>query len=178
MKLYPVIVHKDRNSAFGITVPDLPGCFSAGATLDEALRNVQEAVEVHLHGDDIAPEPSDVDRWKSKSDFRDAYAIGLAPVDLSFMNDVTVRVNITARKSELAIVDRAAKRAHMDRSAYLVASAIQRAKEGARAASTTQRVSVKRKMAGMVKAPARGVARHLESFDPASLLTRSSRRKP
>ena len=33
-------------------------------------------------------------------------------------------------------------------------------------------------MAGMVKAPARGAARHLESFDPASLLTRSSRRKP
>ena len=33
-------------------------------------------------------------------------------------------------------------------------------------------------MAGMVKAPSRGVVRHLESFDPASLLTRSSRRKP
>ena len=33
-------------------------------------------------------------------------------------------------------------------------------------------------MAGMVKAPARGVARHLESFNPASLLTRSARRKP
>lgn len=27
-------------------------------------------------------------------------------------------------------------------------------------------------MAGMVKAPARGVSRHLEEFDPASLLTR------
>ena len=30
MKLYPVIIHKDRKSAFGVTVPDLPGCFSAG----------------------------------------------------------------------------------------------------------------------------------------------------
>ena len=43
------------------------------------------------------------------------------------MNDATVRVNITARMSELAIVDRAAKRAHMSRSAYLVLSAIERA---------------------------------------------------
>lgn len=128
MKLYPVVIHKDKNSAFGVTIPDLPGCFSAGATLDEALRNVQEAVEVHLHGEDIAPEPSALDRWKSDRDYRDAYAIALAPVDLSFMNDSTVRVNITARKSELAIVDRAAKRAHMDRSAYLVVSAIERAK--------------------------------------------------
>ena len=128
MKLYPVVIYKDKKSAFGVTIPDLPGCFSAGATLDEALRNVQEAVEVHLHGEDIAPEPTELDGWKSKFDFRDAYAVTLAPVDLSFMNDVTVRVNITVRKSELAIVDRAAKRAHMDRSAYLVVSAIERAK--------------------------------------------------
>ncbi len=32
-------------------------------------------------------------------------------------------------------------------------------------------------MVGMVKAPARGVARRLEDFDPASLLTRSRRGK-
>ena len=32
-------------------------------------------------------------------------------------------------------------------------------------------------MAGMVKAPARGVARRLEDFDPASLLTRSPQGK-
>ena len=127
MKLYPVIIHKDAKSAFGVIVPDLPGCFSAGATLDKAIRNVQEAVEVHMFGEEIAPEPSGLDRWKADADYRDAYAVTLAPVDLSFMNDSTVRVNITARKSELAIVDRAAKRAHMDRSAYLVVSAIERA---------------------------------------------------
>ena len=33
-------------------------------------------------------------------------------------------------------------------------------------------------MAGLVKAPVRGVPRHLESFDPALLLTRSRRSKP
>lgn len=136
MKLYPVVIHKDKDSTFGVTVPDIPGCFSSGDTLDEALRNVQEAVEVHLHGEDIAPEPSPLDRWKSDRDYRDAYALALAPVDLSFMNDATVRVNITARKSELAIVDRAAKRAHMDRSAYLVVSAIERAKAQPVAART------------------------------------------
>ena len=128
MKLYPVVIHNDKKSAFGVTIPDLPGCFSACATLDEALRNVQEAVEVHLHGEYFAPEPTKLDQWKADVEYRDAYAITLAPVDLSFMNDATVRVNITARKSELAIVDRAARRAHMDRSAYLVLSAIERAK--------------------------------------------------
>ena len=33
-------------------------------------------------------------------------------------------------------------------------------------------------MAGMVKAPARGVPRHLADFDPAALLVRSRRSKP
>jgi len=33
-------------------------------------------------------------------------------------------------------------------------------------------------MAGLVKAPQRGVPRHLEDFDPASLLARSRRVKP
>ncbi|HEX9390384.1 MAG TPA: type II toxin-antitoxin system HicB family antitoxin [Usitatibacteraceae bacterium] len=165
MKHYPVVIHKDRKSVFGVIIPDLPGCFSAGATLDEALRNVQEAVEVHLRGEDIAPEPSALDRWKADPDYRDAYALALAPVDLSFMNDATVRVNITARKSELAIVDRAAKRAHMDRSAYLVLSAIERAKaaldrsvtpglrEGEAVAGRTK--GVKRKTAAGPKAMAK-----------------------
>lgn len=128
MKYYPVIVYKDKASAFGVTVPDLPGCFSAGDSLEDALRNVQEAVEVHLRGDDIAPEPSALEPWKNNPTYKKAYAITLAPVDLSFMNDRTVRINITARQSELAIVDRAAKAAHMDRSAYLVSSAIAKAK--------------------------------------------------
>jgi predicted RNase H-like HicB family nuclease len=128
MKFYPVIIHKDAKSDFGVTIPDVPGCFSAGETLDDALKNVQEAMEVHLFGEDIAPEPSSLEHWKKYPAFKKAYAITLAPVDLSFMNDTTVRVNITARKSELAIVDRAAKAAHMDRSAYLVTSAIAKAK--------------------------------------------------
>jgi len=29
---YPIVIHKDRKSGYGITVPGLPGCFSAGVT--------------------------------------------------------------------------------------------------------------------------------------------------
>jgi AbrB family looped-hinge helix DNA binding protein len=35
-----------------------------------------------------------------------------------------------------------------------------------------------RQLAGLVKAPARGVPRRLQDFDPASMLARSGRRKP
>lgn len=38
----------DPTHAFGVAVPDLPGCFSAGDTLDEAIVNAREAIELWL----------------------------------------------------------------------------------------------------------------------------------
>ena len=35
-----------KKGAYGVTVPDLPGCTSAGKTTDEALRNAVEAVRM------------------------------------------------------------------------------------------------------------------------------------
>jgi predicted RNase H-like HicB family nuclease len=43
--LYPVIIHKDQGSDYGVIVPDFPGVFSGGESLEEALKNVQEAIE-------------------------------------------------------------------------------------------------------------------------------------
>ena len=34
---FPVVLHSDNGVRFGVTVPDLPGCFSNGDTFDEAL---------------------------------------------------------------------------------------------------------------------------------------------
>ena len=47
---YPVVIHKDKSSDYGVTVPDLPGCFSAGETMEDAMTNVVEAIECHLEG--------------------------------------------------------------------------------------------------------------------------------
>ncbi|WP_217160979.1 type II toxin-antitoxin system HicB family antitoxin [Thiocystis violascens] len=33
-------------TAFGVVVPDLPGCFSAGDTLDEAVDQAREAIDL------------------------------------------------------------------------------------------------------------------------------------
>ena len=38
----------DRNTAFGVIVPDLPGCFSAGDSYQDALVNAREAITLHL----------------------------------------------------------------------------------------------------------------------------------
>ena len=42
---FPIVIHKDKDegSGYGVIVPDLPGCFSAGDTLEDALMSSQEA---------------------------------------------------------------------------------------------------------------------------------------
>ncbi|MDR9425844.1 MAG: type II toxin-antitoxin system HicB family antitoxin [Marinobacter sp.] len=45
---YSVALHTDDGKCFGATAPDIPGCFSAGASEDEALENVREAILGHL----------------------------------------------------------------------------------------------------------------------------------
>lgn len=44
---FTLCIHKDEGTDYGVTVPDLPGCFSAGATIDEALDMAKEAIEFH-----------------------------------------------------------------------------------------------------------------------------------
>jgi predicted RNase H-like HicB family nuclease len=47
---FNIVIHKDPESDYGVTVPDLPGCFSAGSSVDEALNMAKEAIELHLQG--------------------------------------------------------------------------------------------------------------------------------
>jgi predicted RNase H-like HicB family nuclease len=47
---FPVVLHSDDGVRYGVTVPDLPGCFSAGDTFDDALASVVEAIDLHLEG--------------------------------------------------------------------------------------------------------------------------------
>jgi predicted RNase H-like HicB family nuclease len=45
---FPVAIHKDAGSAYGVSVPDIPGCHSAGDSLEEALTNVRQAIKLHV----------------------------------------------------------------------------------------------------------------------------------
>lgn len=61
---YPIVIEPGAaTTAYGVVVPDLPGCFSAGDTLSEAKANVQEAVagwiETELAARHTIPVPSD-----------------------------------------------------------------------------------------------------------------------
>jgi predicted RNase H-like HicB family nuclease len=52
MKEYVVIYERgnEMEENWGAYVPDLPGCVSTGETLEEAQRNIREAIQLHLEG--------------------------------------------------------------------------------------------------------------------------------
>lgn len=45
---YTVIIHDAEEGGYWVEVPALPGCFSQGETMEEALRNIEEAIALHL----------------------------------------------------------------------------------------------------------------------------------
>jgi predicted RNase H-like HicB family nuclease len=59
--------------AFGVVVPDLPGCFSAGDSLDEAVSGAAEAVaawiDTALDAGEAIPAPSNLETWRQSPDY-------------------------------------------------------------------------------------------------------------
>lgn len=45
-KQLPILLEKDEDGMYIAECPALEGCYSQGTTLDEALKNVQEAIEL------------------------------------------------------------------------------------------------------------------------------------
>ena len=45
---YTILIHQAEEGGFWSEVPALPGCYSQGETIDEALRNTKEAIEAYL----------------------------------------------------------------------------------------------------------------------------------
>ena len=59
--LYPIAISMgDDEHAWGVEVPDVPGCFSAGEDLEDAIAMVQQAIDGHFEMliEDGAPLPS------------------------------------------------------------------------------------------------------------------------
>jgi predicted RNase H-like HicB family nuclease len=140
---YIAYLHKDRKSDFGVSFPDFPGCITAGKTLEESRRNAEDALALHITGmiedGEAIPEPSTLDDIADDPAIKDAVAI-LVNVD----SEKRVRVNITARESQIDRIDRLAEEAGMTRSAYFVQAALDaraRQQGSFRAGGSGQRLS-------------------------------------
>lgn len=115
---YPAIIER-AGAGYSVFFPDLPGCTSAGATLQEVARNVEEALAGHLivsaeHGDPIAA-PSELDEIPADPEIDEVARILVR----AERPGRAVRVNVTLDEGLLAAIDRVAS----NRSGFLADAA-------------------------------------------------------
>jgi predicted RNase H-like HicB family nuclease len=120
---YPIAIEMgNETTAFGVIVPDLVGCFSAGDTLDEAIDNAKEAITLHIDGllddNETIPAPSLVSRYSSQAEYA-GFIWALVEIDPTILDDKAERVNITLPRRVLARLDAKAKAAGETRSGYI-----------------------------------------------------------
>jgi predicted RNase H-like HicB family nuclease len=127
---YIAYLHKDQGSNFGVSFPDFPGAVTAGRTLEEARELAVEALTLHMVGmiedGEALPEPSTLDQLADDPAMQGALAFLVS----AETPEKTVRVNITARESQIETIDRLARKAGMTRSAYMVQSSVRGVERG------------------------------------------------
>lgn len=125
---YPVVIHKDSDSDYGVTVPDLPGCFSAGQSVDDAITCVLEAIECHVEGilidGEAIPLSLPIEIHKENPDFSDAFAWMFVDVDLSKISGKSKRINVTIPERILSRIDAYAASHNETRSGLMATAAI------------------------------------------------------
>ena len=124
MKYFIALVHKDGDSAFGVSFPDLPSVFSAADIEDDLTANAIEALRLWAE-DGALPAPSSYEELMSRSEIRAELANGAFLARIPFIEDDTrvVRANVTFEKGMLDAIDAAAKERGLTRSAFLASAA-------------------------------------------------------
>jgi len=120
---YPIVIEPGTDStAFGVVVPDLPGCFSAGDSLDEAIVGAEEAaaawIDAALDAGDAIPGPSELEAVRRNPDFA-GWIFGVLALDPALLDDTVERVNITLPRRVLKRLDALARAAGESRSGYI-----------------------------------------------------------
>ena len=126
---YPIAIESgNAKTAWGVVVPDLPGCFSAADSgIDEAINNARESIELWIEtaldsGQDI-PKPSLISDLQKKKEFK-GWTWAIVEINPALLSDEIERVNITLPRRVLVRLDAKAKLAGENRSAFIAHLAI------------------------------------------------------
>jgi predicted RNase H-like HicB family nuclease len=124
MRHYIALIHKDADSDYGVSFPDLPGVITAGSSLDEARKLAAEALAFHLEGlaedGEAVPVPSSLEEIMSIRENMD----GVATLIEAPANEVkSIRINVTMPADVLDQIDRYAEREGFTRSGFLAQAA-------------------------------------------------------
>lgn len=108
---------------YGAIVPDLPGCYSMGKTVDDALNSSREAIEYWLEvafdNNETLPKARSIEEIRKENPQWKDWIWTLVDVDLSSFSDKVERVNITITRRVLRRLDEQAKLAGTSRSGQI-----------------------------------------------------------
>jgi predicted RNase H-like HicB family nuclease len=126
---FPIAIEPGtRKTAFGVVVPDLPGCFSAGDTIEEAFENAVEAItlfcEVMAERDGALPDNKGMSHWQKNREYKD-WTWGIVEVPVEKFFGPAEKINITVPARMLRKIDEWAKSHGQTRSGFLVEAAAQ-----------------------------------------------------
>lgn len=123
---FTVVLHTDNGQRYGVTVPDLPGCFSCGDTFDEALDSVLEAIDLHVEtlledGCEL-PVRQPIALHQACADYAGGvWAVVDAPIEKYF--GPAQKINITLPRLLLSRIDDYARAHGATRSGFLAQAA-------------------------------------------------------
>src|SRR5689334_18666074 len=114
MRYYVALVHKQGNSAFGVSFPDFPGCVTAAETIEEAIERGSEILAAHVAGmqedGDEIPGPRTVEEiYKAGEDWIDFEDAMIAMIPLLERTGKPKAVNVSLDTGFLQSVDRYAE---------------------------------------------------------------------
>jgi len=126
---YPIAIEKgDAGHAYGVVVPDIAGCFSAGDTLDEAITNAEDAILLELEevveAGRALPSASSLEALQAEEKYV-GWTWALVDVDLGKLGGPAKRINITMPERLLGSVDAYAKQHGETRSGFLARAAME-----------------------------------------------------
>lgn len=128
MKFFIAIEPGDDDHAFGVVVPDLPGCFSAGDTLDEAFENTKEAIELWcetvIEDKGVIPAGNTLAYHQANPEFA-GWIWSVVDVPIERYLGPAEKINITVPRLLLSWIDDYAKTHGLTRSGFLVQAARQ-----------------------------------------------------
>jgi predicted RNase H-like HicB family nuclease len=113
----------EAGGGFSVTFPDVPGAITQGDTLEEAVLNAREALELTLEG--ITEDGEDLPSARNDSGvMRRIAKSGALPVAISAETPTqNVRVNVSLDQRLLTRIDRAADASGRTRSGFLAEAA-------------------------------------------------------
>ncbi|QCR38714.1 type II toxin-antitoxin system HicB family antitoxin [Nissabacter sp. SGAir0207] len=126
--IFPIYIHQAESGTYSGFVPDIAGCYFAGATIDATIQDADAAIDAHLEflADEgqALPVANTIEFHKSNDSCVDG-VWAYVNVDLSKYDGKSIKLNITLPQNLIARIDQyvATHPAYGSRSGFLAAVA-------------------------------------------------------